>query len=428
MLVNILDSIDNLLFLFNTIFILSFEGFRYLLCGNYFNFIKNVSIKLSKENMFYVKFFQAISTNNNFLNKELVEFLLNYTDNVPFESKQLDYRFYNNIGIVKRIYPHLNIDEKSLKTINSGLIAVVFKGKMLDKDIIVKVIKKNIKDEMRVSIRRIEFLINIFHKLPCLKPLNLVEIFSENKQIMLDQVNFINEGKNIELFKERFKNINNIVIPNVYKEFTYYDNNMIVMDYIDGKKINQVYDDEKDEYCLQLAKFGVKCILYDGIYHGDMHPGNILFLNDGQEKKLGIIDFGIVGRINREEQNSFYLFFSKLLANDFRSASGIILDMLSEPKCDKNTILINVDRENLLDKMEKICEHALIIKRNFDASDIYEINKILYKYNLKLSRFFCRVELSLAISDSVCQTLSKNKTYIQNFNKALEDLYPENLF
>jgi len=428
MIVYIFDSIDNLLFLFKTIFILSFEGFKYLICGNYFNFIKNVSIKLSRENMFYVKFFQAISTNNNLLNKELVEFLLNYTDNVSFDNKQLDYRFYNNIGIVKRIYPHLNIDEKSLKIINSGLIAVVFKGTMLDRDIIVKVIKKDIKEEMRLSIRRIEFLINLFHKLPCLKPFNLVEIFSENKQIMLDQVNFINEVKNIELFKESFKNVNNIVIPNVYKEFTYYDNNMIVMDYIEGKKINQVYDDEKDDYCLQLAKFGVKCILYDGIYHGDMHPGNILFLSDSEEKKLGIIDFGIIGRINREEQNSFYLFFSKLLANDFRSASGIILDMLTEPNCDKNAILINIDRENLLDKTEKICEHALIVKRNFDASDISEINKLLYRYNLKLSRFFCRVELSLAISDSVCQTLSKNKTYIQNFNKALEDLYPENLF
>lgn len=423
-----IEILDNFLFLFKTLFILSFEGFKYLFFGDYFNLIKNICIKLSKENMFYVKFFQAISTNNNFLNKELIEFLLNYTDNVPFDKKQLDYGFYHNVGIVKRIYPNLNIDENSLKVINSGLIAVVFKGKMHDKDVIIKVIKKNIKEEMRISIRRIEFLISIFHRLPFLKPLNIVEIFSENKQIMLDQVNFINEVKNIKLFQERFKNVNNIIIPNAYEQFTYYDNNMIVMDYIDGKKINELHDDDKDEYCLQLAKFGAKCILYDGIYHGDMHPGNILFLQDNHEKKLGILDFGIVGKITREEQNSFYLFFSKLLANDFRNASVIILDMLSEPSFDKNMVLTNSDRENLINKMEKICEHALLIKRNFDASDISEINKLLYKYNLKLSRFFCRIEFSLAISDSVCQTLSKNKTYIQNFNKAIEELYPENLF
>lgn len=404
---------DNLWFLVKTLSIVTTESIKYLYHKNYYNLVKNVSIKLANENMFYVKFLQAFSTNNNFLNKDLTEFLLNYTDNVPFDKDQLDYNFYDSIIHVNNLNSSLEIDTNSLHVINSGLIAIVFKGKMNGKDIVVKVIKKNMKFKMEDSINKIEFLINIFKHLPFLKSLNISDIFQENKKIMQDQIDFKHEMNNIIDFGIRFKNIDDIIIPNVYEQFTNYDNNIIVMDYISGRKINQLNNFEKDAYGLLLSNFGAKCILYDGIYHGDMHPGNIIFINENEKLKIGIVDFGIVGRLSRNEQNSVYIFFSKLLVHNFKEASGVILDMLTESN-KNNTVLTHSDREKIIIELENICEHALLIKHNFDASDISKINKLLHQYNFKLSRFFCRLELALAISDSVAQTLSHERTYMDN--------------
>lgn len=47
-----------------------------------------------------------------------------------------------------------------------------------------------------------------------------------------------------------------------------------------------------------------------------------------------------------------------------------------------------------------------------DAEDMIIINKILCKYGVQFSKEFCKVELSFAISDSVCKLLSNKTTYI----------------
>jgi len=190
------------------------------------------------------------------------------------------------------------------------------------------------------------------------------------------------------------------------------------MDYISGRKINQLNDFEKDEYGLLLSNFGAKCILYDGIYHGDMHPGNIIFINENEQFKIGIVDFGIVGRLSRKEQNCVYIFFSKLLTENFKEASEVILDMLTESNKGNNVLTQN-DREKIIIELEAICEHALLTRHNFDSSDISKMNKILHRHNLKLSRFFCRLELALAISDSVSQILSYKKTYMDNLKTSM---------
>ena len=47
-----------------------------------------------------------------------------------------------------------------------------------------------------------------------------------------------------------------------------------------------------------------------------------------------------------------------------------------------------------------------------DAEDIIKINIILYDYGVQFSKEFCKIELSFAISDSVCKLLINKTTYM----------------
>jgi hypothetical protein len=102
----------------------------------------------------------------------------------------------------------------------------------------------------------------------------------------------------------------------------------------------------------------------------------------------------------------------------------VILDMLTETS-NFDVVLSDNDREKILEKLKDICEYALLTKHNFDASDILKINEVLHKHDLQLSRFFCRLELALAISDSVSQTLSHKRTYIDNLQIAMKTFCPD---
>ena len=76
----------------------------------------------------------------------------------------------------------------------------------------------------------------------------------------------------------------------------------LTMDFLDGAPI-----DDLD----RIAEFGVDpkpvaqaairawfmSVLRDGTFHGDVHAGNMLLLRDG---RLGLIDWGIVGRLDRD--------------------------------------------------------------------------------------------------------------------------------
>ena len=56
------------------------------------------------------------------------------------------------------------------------------------------------------------------------------------------------------------------------------------MDYIKGDRLVDILPEDKEIYCEILAKFSIKCIFFDGVYHGDMHQGNLIFLkNEGSE-------------------------------------------------------------------------------------------------------------------------------------------------
>jgi predicted unusual protein kinase regulating ubiquinone biosynthesis (AarF/ABC1/UbiB family) len=248
---------------------------------------------------------------------------------------------------------------------------------------------------------------------------------------MTGQLDFVKEIDNVQVFYNKFKDVKNICIPHIYSYFTEANPNAIVMDYIEGVRLENVCAEDKDEYSKILSKFNIKSVFYDSIYHADLHSGNIIFMkepcdtNTSHTLKIGIIDYGIIGKLTREEQNIFFNFFKILVSRNYEKLAKYIVEHLSEPiekgekgeKCDK----LN---EKLIKDVYDVCYHTLSVKQIFfGGEEIYEVNKILKTQNLTFSKFFCRIELAIAISENVCNSLCKDKTYIEQLMSAFKDLF-----
>lgn len=179
--------------------------------------------------------------------------------------------------------------------------------------------------------------------------MNLYDIYNENKQSVLDQLSFDIEVRNIELFYSKWNKpgLNYVKIPKVYSEITKQVPGVIVMERIVGKTIYEVEHEDKDIYAKLLAQFNFKSVYYDAVYHGDIHPGNIFFIkelksesdcnsddddsdDDGdsddernEEKsmynyRIGLIDFGIIGVLSRELQNTIFNLFKGLYEKNIK--------------------------------------------------------------------------------------------------------------
>jgi predicted unusual protein kinase regulating ubiquinone biosynthesis (AarF/ABC1/UbiB family) len=412
---------------------------------DYNNMVKNITMKISTKNIFFTKIFQAFANNNNLVDKELFNYFITYTDNVKYDTHEIDYDgLYDLINIATK-----NGDELILNSdipIKSGNIALVYTGKLNGKNIVIKYRRNNITEKFNKSMNELKLLVNISKKIPYLCDLNINDLFEENLEIMTNQLNFLNEVNNIEIFYEKFKDVNTICVPNVYKYFTEHNPCAIIMDKLEGKRIENILHEDKFEYSKILSRFNLKCVFYDAIYHADLHSGNVIFMKemclrgdnpnnpnnpnnpDSKEliptMKIGILDYGIIGTMTREEQNIFFLFFKTLVSKNHKNLSTFIVENLSE-KIDKSRPDISEGYKNILIyEISNICYNVLSNDTKFfGGEEIYEINKILKTQNLQFSKFFCRVELAIAISENVCNSLATNSSYIEQMMIAFKDIF-----
>ena len=135
-----------------------------------------------------------------------------------------------------------------------------------------------------------------------------------------------------------------------------------MMEYIEGKTLLMIDPVDYDEYSNQIIKFVFVTLLINGLCHGDLHVGNILFIKDDNDPKykykIGILDFGIIYEINKMK-NTFYYIFANMY-NDTPEViaqnlmfSGIIepvecINNLSKKHCDSILIILTTFINNTI--------------------------------------------------------------------------------
>jgi ubiquinone biosynthesis protein len=69
-------------------------------------------------------------------------------------------------------------------------------------------------------------------------------------------------------------------------------------------------------------------IMVDGIFHADPHPGNLMLLDDG---RIGLIDYGSVGRLDRELRASFEAILLAVDRQDGPALADALIGVSSRP-------------------------------------------------------------------------------------------------
>lgn len=392
--------------------------------------IKYIAMFLTKRNILYSKIFQTLATSISALRVDEIKFLSQYNDNVPYSAKDV----YPIEEIMDKMNAHsksLNISEitlNSLIPINSGIIALVYCGRLGDKEIVLKVKRRNIDDKLREGIHMFEHLVQYCKYLPYLNKLNIDVIFQENKAVLLRQLDFKNEVDIMTIFKKKYRNTSYVHIPTVYPEYTLFNPEVILMEKVTGHRLQDTSfrsnEQLKTKFGYLLAKYSIRSLFYDRLYHADLHAGNIFFNDDNpDELKICIIDFGITGELTKEYQNYFYLFFTNVVAGGNKmEAANTVLQHFTTPK----DTMLNMSTSNKTKLLLESCDVIKLIFEidcQFDAKMIYLINKTLGKYGLTLNRNFCRIQMSMAVCSSVCNELCKGETkYIDQITHATKKL------
>lgn len=245
-----------------------------------------------------------------FLGKDFSNFMRKFTDNAPYVEEDIDYESLNKLNILGMKYS-ITVDKVP---INSGTVSLVFKGQINEdgnvKKIAIKVLRKNIRKRIDECINTLTFIFSWIMIFPLLKSLNLDILLDDVKEDLLEQTNFKKEAENIKLVDMKLKKYRNVKTIKLIEDLTF--DNLIVMEFIEGKSIFNMTEEEKSTFNVKLISSLFHVKFKKCIFHLDLHPGNILYTNDS---KIVLLDLGILIEISVDECN-FMIDFLKIINSD----------------------------------------------------------------------------------------------------------------
>jgi ubiquinone biosynthesis protein len=111
---------------------------------------------------------------------------------------------------------------------------------------------------------------------------------------ILEELDYEREAHNLERFARNFAAEPGIVVPDVHRDLS--RGRVLVMDWLEGENLaralRRVDQDTAELATRILVDAYLKQLLVDGFLHADPHPGNFLLMEDGDEPRLGVVDFG----------------------------------------------------------------------------------------------------------------------------------------
>jgi ubiquinone biosynthesis protein len=243
----------------------------------------------------------------------------------------------------------------------------------------VKVQRPGVNEKMMTDIAILKRLARRIKLAPQGDVLNFQEIAEELEDSAKKELDFLNEAKNIKKFYENNSGVNFIKCPVVYDKYT--TSELLVMGYIDGIKISDTEELEKEGYDineigLKLSNNYFKQIFEDGFFHADPHPGNIIIENN----KIAYIDFGMMGTLSSSMKDKFNKLLYGLVTRDVDEMSQAVLKI-----CIKKGEVDNKKFHNDIEQMySKYIDTTL---QEVDLNSlINDLQKVLRKNHLSMPR------------------------------------------
>ena len=253
----------------------------------------------------YIKIGQVIATRSDLIPAEWVVTLKTLQDAAPhMNAKQ-------TIALVEqelarpadRVFKDFGI-----QPIASASIAQVHAATLLDgRKVAVKLVKKNIPQQIHWNLRILSFLAELAHLLvPPVRRLDLPKRFDELSVLLAGQADMKLEARRQQRIHSNFQGHPYVKVPAVVAELT--SGGMLVMEFMEGISGQNVHlvPFSRSRLAQRLQDTVYTMLYMHGLCHGDTHPGNLLFTENGE---IILLDFGITVELDEDEKwglSSFY--------------------------------------------------------------------------------------------------------------------------
>lgn len=268
----------------------------------------------------FVKFGQVLSTRPDLLPADFVRELSTLQDRVPpLPLEQVQEVIEQGLGKpVSSLFSVLEPEPLASASIGQVHAAITAAG---DK-VVVKVQRPRLTDRIQADLDLLyylaQFLESVVSETGVYSPTGIVEEF---ERTLKEELDFVHEAANVRLFHGHNEGRTNFVIPRVFDELSC--GTVLTLERLDGCKITDLDPARHDREAVarNLVEGVFLQVFVDGAFHGDPHPGNLFVLPDN---RIGLVDFGIVGRLNRQMQETIVILVLAIALRDADTVARLL--------------------------------------------------------------------------------------------------------
>lgn len=264
----------------------------------------------------FIKLGQLLATRPDLIPPEYTEEFKKFHDQVtPLQFAEIEGVLRNHFGTsLDSVFS--NFEKEALA---AGSIAQVHLARLATGEkVVVKIQRPGVESVITEDIGVLYLIAELIEKyVPEAKPFNPMAVVDEFARTVDLETNFVIEANNIRRFQENFASEPSIKIPEVYSKFS--GKRVLVLERLEGIPLSQKNAlDQEGINPEAVLRIGLRCYLKmvftDGLFHGDLHAGNMFVLPNN---RIGLIDFGVIGRLNRKTQAAIANMLVALASEDY---------------------------------------------------------------------------------------------------------------
>ncbi len=203
------------------------------------------------------------------------------------------------------------------------------------------------------AVEQVELDLEILHNLAGLagrtwdlaRDYDVVGLAEEFSATLRAELDYLREARNVERFAEAFADDERVHIPRVLWDGT--TSRVLTLERVEGIKVSDLDALDRagiDRRLLAVRATSILCtmIFEEGFFHADPHPGNF-FIEPGG--RIGIIDFGMVGRVDEELREHLVHLVMAISRRDARRTTTALLALCGDPSiADRAALTASLDR------------------------------------------------------------------------------------
>ena len=262
-----------------------------------FSWAERIRLALDDLGPTFVKMGQIMSTRPFLIPVDLVIELAKLQDQVaPFPFDEVRETIEKELGKpLDQLFKSFSPDPVASASLSQVHRATTLEGD----DVAVKVQRPNVKQIMEKDLSILRDLAVLLDRyIPEVRQFSPVSIVDEVAKSAKQEVDFLYEARNLEIFAQNFADDDRIFLPRIFWDHT--SLRVLTLSFIDGIKISDVARLREAGVDLEVVtraggQLLAKQIFEFGFFHADPHPGNLFVLRDN---RIAPVDFGMMGKLS----------------------------------------------------------------------------------------------------------------------------------